>query len=162
MANLPADVFGNLKSILGSTAHGEPVRVGDRTVIPVAFVTCGAGGGQDGPRQGRHRRGRGVRAARRPARPGLSGGGGGGMAIPLGAYIAGPDGVKFDPNPVPLVLAGGPGGVRDRLGRHPRSSRPGAADAGPPPRTPSRGDAASRDRDNGGQTTSADNVRSAP
>ena len=106
MANLPADVFGNLKSILGSTAHGEPVRVGDRTVIPVAFVTCGAGGGEDG--RGKDvSAGTGVAAAEESA-GGASGGGGGGMAIPLGAYIAGPNGVKFDPNPVPLVLAAAP------------------------------------------------------
>jgi uncharacterized spore protein YtfJ len=98
--NLPADVFGNLKSILGSTAHGEPVRVGDRTVIPVAFVTWGAGGGQDG---------RGKDASTTGETSGeASGGGGGGIAIPLGAYIAGPDGVKFDPNPIPLVLAAAP------------------------------------------------------
>ena len=100
MANLPAEVFGNLKSILGSTVHGEPVRVGDRTVIPVAFVTCGAGGGQDG---------RGKDASISGEASGeASGGGGGGIAIPLGAYIAGPDGVKFDPNPIPLVLAAAP------------------------------------------------------
>ena len=111
MANLPAEVFGNLKSILGSTVHGEPVRVGDRTVIPVAFVTCGAGGGQDG-RGLNATAGEGVSAGGTSggeASPGgASGGGGGGLAIPLGAYIAGPDGVKFDPNPVPLVLAAAP------------------------------------------------------
>ena len=120
MANLPADVFGNLKSILGSTVHGEPVRVGDRTVIPVAFVMCGAGGGQDvGGSRGYGTSAVGeVPGEETPVggevsgveAPGgeMSGGGGGGMAIPLGAYIAGPDGVKFDPNPVPLVLAAAP------------------------------------------------------
>ena len=43
-----------------------------------------------------------------------SGGGGGGYVVPIGAYVGGPDGLKFRPNPVaglmvavPLVSAVG-------------------------------------------------------
>ena len=63
---------------------GEPVRVGDREVIPVARVRTRGGIGF-GERQGE------------------SGGGGGGLidASPIGFIDAGPEGARFEPIPDP-------------------------------------------------------------
>lgn len=64
-------------------AYGEKQTVDGAELVPVAFVSYGFGGG-DGPED-------------------LTGGGGGGVAIPLGAYIGGSDGLRFRPNPVALL-----------------------------------------------------------
>ena len=37
-----------------------------------------------------------------------SGGGGGGYALPIGAYVTGPDGLRFKPNPIALVVVAVP------------------------------------------------------
>ncbi len=68
-------------------AYGEKQTVDGAEIIPVAFVTYGFGGG-DGLDLGN---GEG------------SGGGGGGVAIPLGAYVRGPQGLQFQPNVIALV-----------------------------------------------------------
>jgi len=34
-----------------------------------------------------------------------SGGGGGGIALPIGAYVSGPNGTAFKPNSIALVIA---------------------------------------------------------
>ncbi|MCS5732770.1 hypothetical protein [Herbiconiux daphne] len=65
-------------------AYGDPVTVGGSTVIPVAFVSYGFGGVEDSPTYG-------------------TGGGGGGVAIPLGAYVEGPNGVRFRANSIALL-----------------------------------------------------------
>jgi hypothetical protein len=75
---------------------GEPIRVGERTVIPVARVKAMGGGGF-----GAEGRGTG------------SGGGGGGTldALPLGFIDAGPEGARFesipDPDATVRALKGG-------------------------------------------------------
>ena len=33
-----------------------------------------------------------------------SGGGGGGYVVPIGAYVGGPDGLKFRPNPIAIMM----------------------------------------------------------
>jgi uncharacterized spore protein YtfJ len=61
--------------------YGDPVSVGDRTVIPIAKVSFGFGGGGGSAKKG----------AGEP-----EGGGGGGMrAVPYGALEIGPDGTRF-------------------------------------------------------------------
>ena len=71
-------------------AYGEKQTVDGVEFVPVAFVSYGFGGGEGFEEMGN---GSG------------SGGGGGGVAIPLGAYIAGPDGLRFRPNPIALLSA---------------------------------------------------------
>jgi hypothetical protein len=68
-------------------AYGEVRTLGGIDLVPVAFVTYGFGGLQDSAQFG-------------------AGGGGGGVAIPLGAYIAGPRGVRFHPNTVTVLAVG--------------------------------------------------------
>src|SRR6218665_1358871 len=64
-------------------AYGEKQTVDGVEFVPVAFVSYGFGSGE-APEEG-------------------SGGGGGGVAIPVGAYIGGPDGLHFRPNTVALA-----------------------------------------------------------
>jgi uncharacterized spore protein YtfJ len=88
---------------------GEPVQSGQRTVIPVARVSWGFGGGSGrnlGPRKVEE----GQKEERRP--PGEGGGGGGGIQIkPLGVYEITPEGTRFisPVAPVRLLLAGSAG-----------------------------------------------------
>lgn len=65
-------------------AYGETQTVDGVEIIPVAFVSYGFGGGEDLENLG-------------------SGGGGGGVAIPLGAYVGGADGLRFRPNTIALL-----------------------------------------------------------
>ena len=79
--------------------YGEPVRAGERVVIPVARIQAGGGGGWGG---GRGEDGSG----------GDGGGGGGGLeAAPVGFIDIGPEGARFEAIPDPdraakLVRAG--------------------------------------------------------
>lgn len=116
--NLAVQLAEQFKAFGVARAFGEPVRLGDETVVPVALVQYGFGGGSGrgrsedgaaaadgaaGGRQARQRRGRG------------GGGGGGGTVIPLGVLARGADGrAAFRPNPlallvclVPVIWAGG-------------------------------------------------------
>ncbi|MFB0834733.1 hypothetical protein ACX8Z9_12625 [Arthrobacter halodurans] len=88
MAHLVSDILESLRNSLVGTVHGQPVEVGGRTVVPVAFVWCGAGGGAD--------------------QEGSSGGGGGGCALPVGAYVSTDAGAVFRPNPVALLVGSAP------------------------------------------------------
>jgi uncharacterized spore protein YtfJ len=88
MAHLVSDIFESLRNSLMGIAQGQPVDVGGRTVVPVAFVWCGAGGGSDPE--------------------GAAGGGGGGFACPVGAYVSTDTGTVFRPNPVALLAASAP------------------------------------------------------
>lgn len=68
-------------------AYGDTQLVGGVELVPVAFVTYGFGGIQDSEQYG-------------------DGGGGGGVSIPLGAYVGGADGVRFQPNPLTALAIG--------------------------------------------------------
>lgn len=94
-----ADTFGSLldlfKNLAVSRAYGEPVNIGGQTVVPVALVSFGFGGGTESDQGG-------------------SGGGGGGTVIPLGVYTSVNGRTVFQPNTiatlacmVPLVAAAG-------------------------------------------------------
>jgi len=64
-------------------AYGEKQTVDGVEFVPVALVAYGFGAG-DSEEYG-------------------SGGGGGGSSIPVGAYIGGPDGLRFRPNAIALL-----------------------------------------------------------
>jgi hypothetical protein len=74
--------------------YGEPVRAGERIVIPVARVQAGGGGGWGtgfDPKGGNH---------------GEGGGGGGGLeAAPVGFIDIGPEGARFEAIPDPMTSA---------------------------------------------------------
>jgi hypothetical protein len=78
-------------------AYGEKTTLDGHDILPVAIVVFGFGGGEgSGDDPGGAGRGEG------------SGGGGGGYAIPIGAYIGGPGGPTFRPNPVAVIIAAAP------------------------------------------------------
>jgi len=82
-------------------AFGESVTVGGREVVPAALVIFGFGGGGGSgkwPERGRVPEGEGEG----------SGGGGGGYVLPIGAYVGGPDGLRFHPNLVAMVIVSVP------------------------------------------------------
>jgi hypothetical protein len=84
MANIVTKIAENVRPIGISTNYGDPVEVGDNTIIPVSLAWFGFGGGGDDGENG--------------------GGGGGGAAIPIGAYIRKPGkDMEFEPNLVALV-----------------------------------------------------------
>jgi uncharacterized spore protein YtfJ len=84
-------------------AYGETRTVDGADLIPVALVTYGFGASEASDRFG-------------------VGGGGGGAAIPLGAYVKTPQGVRFRANSIMVIatlipLVGAIGLILTRLGR---------------------------------------------
>ena len=82
-------------------AFGEPVTVGGQEVVPAALVIFGFGGGGGSGKWPEHQsvpQGEGEG----------SGGGGGGYVLPIGAYVSGPDGLRFRPNLVAMVIVSVP------------------------------------------------------
>lgn len=85
MANLVENLADKIPGALGAKLnYGEPVTLGGVEAVPVSLVWFGFGGGSDDS--------------------GAAGGGGGGVSIPVGVYIGGPDGPRFRPNPVTLMM----------------------------------------------------------
>jgi uncharacterized spore protein YtfJ len=87
-----ADMLQTMSERLGTTAtvksvFGEPIHVDGKTVVPVAKVAYGFGGGFGSGKNGAH-----------PDRQGEGGGGGGGVrALPAGALEITSSGVHFVP-----------------------------------------------------------------
>jgi len=67
-----------------SLAYGDKQTIDGVDIVPVAFVSYGFGGTQGSSQFG-------------------DGGGAGGVAIPLGAYVGGADGVRFRPNTIAVL-----------------------------------------------------------
>ncbi|WP_312178446.1 hypothetical protein [Arthrobacter sp.] len=82
--NIVEKLAETFRAVAVSRAYGEPIKVGEETIVPVALVQAGFGGGGDADGDG--------------------GGGGGGVVIPLGVY-AGREGsaAEFRPNPIALI-----------------------------------------------------------
>jgi uncharacterized spore protein YtfJ len=101
-------------------AFGESTTIAGQEVIPAALVIFGFGGGGGSgkrPENGAVPEGRGEGSV----------GGGGGYALPIGVYVSGPDGVRFRPNPVALIIASVPlisaiGGAIARIARAVKSA----------------------------------------
>jgi uncharacterized spore protein YtfJ len=70
-------------------AYGPTQTVDGTELVPVALVGYGFGAGDGGNENVPEAYG--------------SGGGGGGYAIPVGAYIGGPDGLRFRPNLIAVI-----------------------------------------------------------
>ena len=101
MANPVESLTGSVPSWGAKMAFGESITVGGREVVPAALVIFGFGGGGGSgtwPGRGSVPEGEGEG----------SGGGGGGYVLPIGAYVSGPDGMKFRPNPVAMVIVSVP------------------------------------------------------
>ena len=82
-------------------AYGETIDVGGRQVTPAALVIFGFGGGSG---SGKLPQGGGLPQGEGEG----SGGGGGGYVLPIGAYVNGPNGPKFQPNPVAMIMVSVP------------------------------------------------------
>ncbi|MEV5071249.1 hypothetical protein MRBLMI12_002876 [Microbacterium sp. LMI12-1-1.1] len=82
-------------------AFGESSTLGGREIVPAALVVFGFGGGGGSgkwPQRGAMPEGEGEG----------TGGGGGGYVLPIGAYVSGPNGARFLPNPVALIIVSVP------------------------------------------------------
>ncbi|WP_431221045.1 spore germination protein GerW family protein [Leifsonia xyli] len=92
MTNISLKLADTLSASGIKSVYGEPVVVDGTTIVPVAAVQFGFGGGSAGD---------GGDEA-----PG--GGGGGGWAVPFGAYLSDETGVRFRPNIITLLAVGIP------------------------------------------------------
>jgi uncharacterized spore protein YtfJ len=101
MANLSERLAALVPTWGAKMAYGEPTTLGGQELVPVALVVFGFGGGEGSgemPEGGSTPAGRGEG----------SGGGGGGYVVPIGAYVGGPGGLRFRPNPVAIMMVGVP------------------------------------------------------
>jgi uncharacterized spore protein YtfJ len=101
MAKLIENLAESVPAWGAKVAYGEKTTVDGRELVPVALVAFGFGGGEgsgDMPASEKTPAGRGEG----------SGGGGGGYSVPIGAYIGGPDGLRFRPNAIALAVVAVP------------------------------------------------------
>ncbi|MEL4318110.1 hypothetical protein WJX64_03755 [Leifsonia sp. YIM 134122] len=100
MTNLVAQLADSAKDFGVQAAYGSPVELGSSTIVPVAIVWYGFGGGSideaTGDSKVANLKGVG------------SGGGGGGYSIPIGAYISRGSTTRFEPNTIALLTVGVP------------------------------------------------------
>lgn len=97
MTNLIERLSDSVPSWGARLAYGDKTTLDGHDILPVAIVFFGFGGGEgsgDDPAGAMRGEGRG--------------GGGGGYSVPIGAYIGGPDGPTFRPNPVAVIIAAAP------------------------------------------------------
>ena len=97
MTNLIEKLTAAVPSWGAKLAYGDKTELNGQDIVPVALVIFGFGGGEGS--------GESLETGSTPGGKGEgSGAGGGGYALPVGAYVTGPDGPVFRPNPVALVL----------------------------------------------------------
>jgi len=89
MTNLVLKLAENARFVGVKSAYGDPIQVEGITLVPVALMQYGYGGGDTGE-------------------SGAGGGGGGGISIPIGAYVKSGGTVRFDPNIISLLTVGIP------------------------------------------------------
>jgi uncharacterized spore protein YtfJ len=94
MTNLALKLSENIRTLGVKSAYGDPVEVDGVTIIPVALVQFGFGGGSD--------------VAGADGVEGAGGGGGGGVSVPIGAYVKSEGSVRFEPNVISLLAVGIP------------------------------------------------------
>jgi uncharacterized spore protein YtfJ len=100
MTNLVTQLADSAKDFGVKAAYGDPVEVDGTTIVPVALVWYGFGGGSvdeaTGDSKVANLKGVG------------SGGGGGGWSVPIGAYVGRGGDTQFEPNVIALLTAGVP------------------------------------------------------
>jgi uncharacterized spore protein YtfJ len=101
MSNPLENMTASVPSWGAKLAFGESTMVGGREVVPAALVMFGFGGGGGSGTWPEHGK---VPGSRREG----NGGGGGGYVLPIGAYVGGPDGLRFRPNPVAAIIVSVP------------------------------------------------------
>lgn len=94
MAHLTKEIADTLTQVGVHSAFGDPVELGDATIMPVACTSYGFGAGEGGGAEGAQGEG--------------SGGGGGGMSVPVGAYVSRDGVTRFEPNIIALLAVGVP------------------------------------------------------
>ncbi len=87
MTNLTQNLTDSVKKLGVTLAYGEKVELGKSTILPVALVSYGYGGGE----------------STEEGQENSSGAGGGGMAVPVGAYVDDEFGTSFRPNIIALI-----------------------------------------------------------
>lgn len=88
MPNIAVEL-GKLVTTSGVNAvYGEKQEVDGITIVPVAASWSGFGAGEEGDKG--------------------TGGGGGSVSVPLGVYVRRPDGLRFEPNLIALLVASVP------------------------------------------------------
>jgi uncharacterized spore protein YtfJ len=90
MTSLPEKLAETFRSAGVKSAYGDPVQIDGATVLPVALVYYGFGGGDTGEAGGG------------------AGGGGGGVSLPIGAYVKSGGTARFEPNVIALLAVGVP------------------------------------------------------
>jgi len=90
MVNIVEKVADSVSSLGVKRSYGDPVTIDGVELVPVSIVWFGFGAGSDDSGE---------------SGDGAGGGGGGGASLPIGAYVAGPDGPRFEPNLVALLVA---------------------------------------------------------
>lgn len=94
--NIVADLAEKFTRLGTGTSYGAPVTVDGVEIIPVAIGSFGFGAGEGEADGGSSKTGEG------------EGGGGGGISLPIGAYVKGPEGVRFEPNVIALLTVATP------------------------------------------------------
>jgi len=100
MENIIEKFTNSVPSWGAKLAYGDKESVNGQEILPVAFVIFGFGGGEGSGEMPPSADGAGKGEG--------SGGGGGGYALPVGAYVSGPDGLVFKPNVIALVAVAVP------------------------------------------------------
>lgn len=97
MTNLVVKLAENISTLGVKTAYGEPVSIDGVTILPVALVQFGFGGGSDGAEADD------AVADDDDNGASASGGGGGGLSVPVGAYVTENGHARFEPNLIALM-----------------------------------------------------------
>ena len=102
MANLVDTLTDATKSIGVGASYGAPVEIDGATIVPVALVWAGFGGG-NGNSNGNASM---PNDTAKPLFGGEAGGegfGGGGLSVPIGAYVTTDGEAAFEPNLIALL-----------------------------------------------------------
>ena len=91
MESLTVQLAEKITNIGVRNSYGTPIEVDGATIIPVALVSFGFGGGEGDTTNAEN------------AGDSGSGGGGGGMSVPVGAYVTRNGATRFEPNPIALL-----------------------------------------------------------
>jgi uncharacterized spore protein YtfJ len=95
MSTLTDRLATSFRSLGVTSTYGSPVEVEGTTIVPVSLTVFGFGAGEGSSNSSEAEGGETGSG---------SGGGGGGYALPVGAYVKRDGELRFDPNPVTLLM----------------------------------------------------------